>query len=222
MKSLIFTISTISFLSLFSCSLELVDSWKNPDISTYFPTKVLIIGMTSNTNARQQFENQLKKKFELRGSEAITSMVFLDSSVMTDKINGAQMDDLETKLLGEGFDTILLTKIIGVDHKIRYKQDYDGFDSTYKKFKEDYLMCQDIYYNPDYYENYKLYHTETSMYCICPTKERDLIWKGYIDITDPKNVEEIINEYVNLVIFALEEQQLITPFNQEETVDISI
>lgn len=219
MKSLI---STISFLSLFGCSIELVDSWKNPEISIYYPTKVLIIGVTSNANARQGFENQLKETFELRGSEAITSMAFFDPSMMTDKINEAQMDDLETKLLDEGFDTILLTKVIGVDDKIRYKQNYDGFDATYKKFKEEYLMYQDIYYNPDYYENYKLYHTETSMYCICPTKERELIWKGYIDITDPKNVEEIITEYVNLVVFALEEQQLMTPLNPKELSDDAI
>jgi hypothetical protein len=219
MKSLI---STVSFLLLFSCSIKLVDSWKNPEITTYYPAKVLIIGMTSNTNARQEFENQLKKKFELRGSEAVTSMAFFDPLVMTDKINEAQIDDLETKLLGEGFDTILLTKVIGVDNKIRYKKDYDGFDAAYKKFKEDYLMYQDIYYNPDYYENFKLYHTETSMYCICPTKERDLIWKGYIDITDPQNVEDIINKYVNLVVFALEEQQLIMPLNPEEPLNNAI
>lgn len=219
MKSLI---SVISFLLLFSCSLELVDSWKNPEISTYYPDKVLIIGMTSNVDARQRFENQLKEAFELRGSEAIASMVFFEPWMITEKIDEAQMDDLEAKLLDEGFDTILFTKVIGVDNKIRYKQDYDGFDATYKKFKEEYLMYQDIYYNPDYYENYKLYHTETSMYCICPGKERALVWKAYIDITDPKNVAGIITEYVNLIMFALEEEQLITPLNQEETEDIAI
>lgn len=219
MKSLV---SAILFLLLFSCSIELVDSWKNPEISTYYPTKILVIGMTSNENARQQFENQLKEEFELRGSEAITSMVFFDLSMMTEKIDEVQMDDLEAKLLDEGFDTILFTKVIGVDDKIRYKKDYDGFDATYKKFKEEYLMYQDIYYNPEYYENFKLYHTETSMYCICPTKERELIWKGFIDISDPRNVEEIINEYVNLVVSVLEEQQLMTPTSQEKTPDNAI
>src|SRR5690554_7391732 len=43
------------------------------------------------------------------------------------------------------------------------------------------LIHQDVYYNPEYYEDYKLYHTETNMYCICPTKERELIWKGFIE-----------------------------------------
>ena len=47
------------------------------------------------------------------------------------------------------------------------------------------------------------------MYCICPTKERELIWKGYIDITDPQSIDETLDDYVKLVILALEEQQLI-------------
>ena len=216
-------ILSMLFLLLFNCSTELVGSWKNPEIETYQPTKVFVIGMASNVEARQGFENQLKSAFQWRGAEATASLDFFDSSVMTDKMNEAQLDTLEAKLLGDGFDTVLITKVIGVDQKIRYKQNYDGFDSTYKKFKEEYLMYQDIYYNPDYYEEYKLYHTETSMYCICPTKERELIWKGYIDVTDPQNVQDIINEYVNLVIIALEEEQLLMmPLNQEETPDIAI
>ena len=220
MKILI--LSTL-FLLLFNCSTELVDSWKNPEVETYQPTKVFVIGMTSNVEARQGFENQLKAAFQWRGAEATASLDFFGSSVMTDKMSEAQLDTLESKLLDDGFDTVLITKVIGVDQKIRYKQNYDGFDSTYKKFKEEYLMYQDIYYNPDYYEEYKLYHTETSMYCICPTKERELIWKGYIDVTDPQNVQDIINEYVNLVIIALEEEQLLMmPLNQEETPDIAI
>ena len=216
-------ILSMLFLLLFNCSTELVDSWKNPEIETYQPTKVFVIGMASNVEARQGFENQLKSAFQWRGAEATASLDFFGSSVMTDKMSEAQLDTLESKLLDDGFDTVLITKVIGVDQKIRYKQNYDGFDSTYKKFKEEYLMYQDIYYNPDYYEEYKLYHTETSMYCICPTKERELIWKGYIDVTDPQNVQDIINEYVNLVIIALEEEQLLMmPLNQEETPDIAI
>lgn len=213
--------SASAFLILLSCSTEFVDSWKNPDISTYHPSKVLIIGMTSNVDARQEFENQLKEKLEARGFEAIASMDYFEQSTLTEKIDEEQLEDLETKLLIEGFDTILFTKVIGVDDKIRYKRHYDGFDPTYEKFTEDYLMYQDIYYNPEYYEDYKLYHTETSMYCICPSKERALIWKGYIDIPDPQNVKDIITEYVKLVVFALEEAQLFETLNPEEDLEVS-
>src|SRR5690554_3811801 len=112
MKSLL---SILCFFILFNCSTELVDTWKNPEISSYNPSKVLIIGMTSNAEAKQQFENQLKQQLESRGAKAVTSMEFFDDSMTTVSMTATQMDTLENKLIGEGFDTILFTKVIGVD-----------------------------------------------------------------------------------------------------------
>ena len=57
------------------------------------------------------------------------------------------------------------------------------------------------------------------MYCICPTKDRELIWKGYVDIVDPRSIDKTVNDYVDLVIAALEEQALINPILLEEIED---
>jgi len=80
---------------------------------------------------------------------------------------------------------------------------------------------QDVFYNPDYYTEFKVYHAETSMYCICPTEDRELIWKGYIDIVDPESADKTINNYVNLIIAILEEEQLVNPKDlfEEELVE---
>jgi hypothetical protein len=79
-----------------------------------------------------------------------------------------------------------------------------------------------VFYNPDYYEEFKIYKAETSMYCICPTKDRELIWKGYINITDPRSIEKTVNDYVRLAIVVLEEEQLISPLviKEEKAEDI--
>lgn len=203
-------------LLMFSCSTtELVENWKNPDIDTYSPNKILLVGMTSNLDARTQFEKQLKIEYTSRNIESVMSLDFFEPSFTTGKRSEEELDVIEADLINNEFDTILLTKIIGVEDKIAYRYDYDGYDSTYIKFSEDYLMYQDIFYNPDYYDEYTVYHTETSMYCICPTKERELIWKGYIDIKDPQSIQKAINDYVSLVIVVLEEQQLINTIMPE-------
>lgn len=200
----------LGFLLLGCSSTQLVDNWKNPDIDSYVPSKVLVIGLTSNLEARQKFENQLKYEIELRGAEAVMSLDMFDPSFRTEKMTPDEIKELENKLISEGFDTVLFSKVAGVENKIAYKQNYRGYDETYKRFKEEYLMYQDIFYNPDYYEEYNVYHAETSMYCICPTKDRELLWKGYIDVVDPKSINETVNDYVRLVIVALEEQDLIS------------
>ena len=199
---------------IISCSsTNLVDRWKNPDIDSYQPSKVLVIGLTSNEDARLQFESLFKKGLELRGSEVVMSITFLDSSAKSDKLTDEALNALENQLLLDDFDTILLTKIVGVEEQITYRENYDGYDETYRRFKEEYLMYQDAHYNPDYYKAYTIYKAETSMYCICPTKDRELIWKGHINITDPQSqsIEKTVDDYIRLVLLALEEERLISP-----------
>lgn len=202
---------TICVLICSCTTTQLMENWKNPDIETYNPSKVLIVGMTSNLKARQQFEKQLKEAYESRGIEAVMSLELFEESFTTEKKTQKELKQLEGHLINDGFDTVLFTKVIGLEDKIAYKNNYDAFDSTHIKFREDFLKYQDAFYNPDYYEEYTIYHAETSMYCICPTKDRELIWKGYIDIVDPQSIEETVKDYVTLVIVVLEEQQLLKP-----------
>tara|TARA_R110000751_G_scaffold138122_2_gene241713 strand:- start:786 stop:1442 length:657 start_codon:yes stop_codon:yes gene_type:complete len=206
------SISILLITFLMSCSsTQLVESWKNPDIETYEPYKVLVIGLTSDETARQQFEEKLKSELALRGYEAMVSFDVFDQAPNTDKMTVEDLDALESKLIADGFDTILLTKIVGVENKTPYRRDYKNYDETYRRFKDEYLKYQDISHNPDYYEEFQIYKAETTMYCICPTKDRELIWKGYINITDPRSIEKTVTDYVKLVIVVLEEELLINP-----------
>lgn len=214
-------ISILLMLLLLSCSsTQLVDSWKNPDIDSYEPYKVLVVGLTSDETARLQFEEKLKQELELRGYEVVMSFDLFK----TEKMNTAELDSLESQLIKSGFDTILLTKIIGVEEKITYSESYKSYNETYRKFKDEFLKHQDIYYSPNYYNAYQIYKAETSVYCICPTKDRELIWKGYINITDPQaqSIEKTVNDYVKLAVLVLEEEQLIKslPINNQESTNL--
>ncbi|MGH1386743.1 hypothetical protein [Kordia sp.] len=223
MKRILFTLFISVFLLTGCATTQLVDHWKNPSIDRYEPQKVLIVGLTSNVKAREKFEKKLKEELESRGSEAVTSLTIFDPSLRTEKMTTEEIKAIENKLIEDGFDTILLTKIIGVEDKIQYKQNYHGYDETYRKFSNEYLMYQDIYYNPEYYDSYTIYHSETSMYCICPTKDRELLWKGYIDIVDPTSIEESVNDYVYMAIAVLEREQLIkskTPPKKEDKEEL--
>lgn len=204
-------------MGLMACSeTQLIDYWKNPEIVSYSPEKVLVVGITANNQAKSMFEIQLKTALEERGIKAAKSIDIAMFNAQNGRISQTELDSLEINLLNQGFDTILLSSVVGVEDKIAYKSNYDGFDDNYSRFKEDYLRYQDVFYNPDYYDEYTIYHAETSMYCICPTKDRELIWKGYFEITDPRQLDKTIDQYVNLVILALEELNLL------DSVDMSL
>lgn len=208
MKYFLFLMAT---LMLVSCSsTKLLGNWKNPSIENYTVNKVLIVGMTPNVEARLQFEQQIKNNLQLRGINATSSLDLFDASLRTEKMTKEALKTLKNKLTNEGFDAVLFSKVIGVEDKMAFNKSYYNYKKTTRSFNDDYFSNQDIYYNPKYYENYTVYHAETSLYCVCRTKESELIWKGYIDITNPKSIKETVDDYTKLILSILEKESLIS------------
>ena len=200
-------------------STELVDSWKNPEIVIFDASKVLVVGMTSNLKGQEDFETKMKRQFTKRGVEAMRSIDLFDVGFTDSERSEEELDEVEQSLLDKDFDAILFTKILGSEDKQTFRKSMADLDSYYGTFKEDYISHQDIYYDENYYDEYKVYRAETSLYCICVGKERQLIWRGIIDITDPSNIKNTVDDYIKLVVFALEEQDLI--FHKEEDKEAS-
>lgn len=212
MKKLLLITLTLLFLTLLlmSCSsTQLVDTWRNPDIAEFSTSKILIVGMTSDTKARKRFEKQLKDEYLSRGINAVMSLDVFESSITSKESSEEELMALEEKLIDDGFDSVLFSKVIGIDDAITYNSTFRDTDYSYRNFRDDYYTNQDIYYNPEYYIKYKIYHAETSLYCLCSGKDRDLIWKGYIDIVDPESTKKTVEDYVHLVMYALEQEQLL-------------
>jgi hypothetical protein len=197
-------------LALIGCSsASLVTNWKNPEIVLFDANKVLIVGMTSNTEARAQFEEKLQDEFSKRNIEAFKSIDLFDVEFTSSEKSEEELSEVEQQLLNKDFDAILFTKIIGSENKETFRKRMSKMDWSLNSFNEDYLEHQPIFFEEDYYEEFTIYHAETSLYCICVGKERELIWRGNIDITDPVNIDKTIDDYIKLVVFALKEQDLI-------------
>lgn len=188
---------------------QLVQQWKNPEIDTLTISKVLIIGMTPNIEVRDQFEKLLKKEFELRGVDAVVSLDIFEPDFTTEKKTKKELKVIENILIANFFDAVLFTKVIGIEDKEVFLEEYKEKKYLDVKFKEDYYNHQDILEDSRYYKKYKIYNAESSLYCICPTKDRELIWKGYIDVVNPTSLKETVNDYVNLLILVLEKQNLL-------------
>tara|TARA_R110002051_G_scaffold320516_2_gene405949 strand:- start:28 stop:663 length:636 start_codon:yes stop_codon:yes gene_type:complete len=196
--------------ALYACdSTQLRDRWISPDASDYTLQKVFIVGLTNNEVAKAQFEKKLQNQLIERGVEASISLDKFDADFLESKKTDAELKALEHQLIQEGFDAVIFTKVAGIKNKIQYKKDYTNFDKNHKKFNDDFLMYQDQVFNPDAYQEYQVYNAETSVYCLCPTKDRTLIWKGYIDIVDPENIDQTVNDYSKLLILVLENDGII-------------
>ncbi|MBD0776727.1 hypothetical protein HPE56_02880 [Maribacter sp. ANRC-HE7] len=200
-------------------SAELVENWKNPDIVIFDADKVLIVGMTYNEEARVQYETKLRDEFEKRGVEAMRSIDLFDVEFTSSERSEQELGEVEQQLLDKDFDAILFTKVNGIENIEANRRLLNTIDRYETGFEEDYISNQNIYFAPEDDQDFTIYHAETSLYCICPDKERDLIWRGSIDINDPVDMEKSIDDYIDLVIMAMEDQDLI--FRKKHTNEVT-
>lgn len=216
MKKLVLVLTLI----LMGCSsTSLVTNWKNPDIVIFDANKVLIVGMTSNEEARIKFETKLQTEFSKRDVDSFMSFDLFDVAFTSSEKSEEELSEVEQQLLDKGFDAILFTKVIGSESRKTFKKSMSDIDDMFTNFSDDYLEHQNIYYETGYYDQYTIYQAETSLYCICEGKDRELIWRGTIDITDPININKTVDDYVKLIVFALKEQDII--FRKEEKNEIT-
>lgn len=198
------------FLVITGCSsTKMVENWKNPDIVLFPASQVLIVGMAQNPDTQLNFETKLQKEFEARKVESMRSVDLFDIKFTDTAKSEEELANVEEQLLEKGFDAILLTKVVGADSKRTFNRKITDLSGYYEKFTQDYMDHQSIYLEADYNDLYPVYYAETSLYCICPGKEIELIWRGSMEISHPQNPEKTANDYIKLVVKTMEEKNLI-------------
>ncbi|MDC8003784.1 hypothetical protein POV27_06960 [Aureisphaera galaxeae] len=208
MKPLLFT-TLIAFLFLGCSSSKLVNEWKSEEAVNFEANKVLVIGLAEDKELRMQFEEQLADQLKKENVIAVRSIDFFESSFADERKSEAELNEIEQQLLEAGFDAILFSKIIGSEDKVTLMQALRNFDNSFNSFREDYYQSQDASQFHNEYQAYTLYHAQTSLYCICPEKERELLWSGNIDIVEGLNRDRSIRDYVKTLVRSLEDRQLL-------------
>lgn len=210
MKNSIFIGFLLLLLLLSSCgSTKMMDTYKNPDHVVFTAYKVLVVGMTPDEETRAAFESKLKAEFDKRKVEAMRSIDLFDVAFTMTAKTTDDLEAVEQQLIDKDFDAVLITKIVGTENKHTLKQSMAELASYGGDFRDDYLQNQSIFTDVDYFDAFKVYHTETSLYCICQDRERFLVWRGNIDITDPKNIQKSMDDYVKLVVNGMEQEDVI-------------
>ena len=205
----------ILLLALTGCSsTQIVKNWKNPDVVLFHASQVLVVGMAQDPGIKSDFETKLQKEFEKRGILAMRGIDLFDIRFKDAAKSEEELANVEVQLLEKGFDAILFTKVIGSENRDTFKKRTSNLNNFYGTFREDYINHQTVFNEADYNDRSLVYYTETSLYCICPGKEMETIWRGSIQISYPMDIAKTVDDYVKLVVKAMEEQDLI--FEKEE------
>lgn len=196
-------------LLLFSCgSTKLVQQYKNPDTVNFEANKVLIVGISADKELRRTYEKKMTDELDKKGVIAVKSIDFFETSFTDNKKSLVQLDNIEQRLLEAGFDAILFTKITGRESRVTMVDAYRNFAKSYQSFEDYFYGNMHVYYR-EQQERYQVYTTETSLYCICPGKERELLWRGEIEVVDAEKVNRNINSYIKILFDTLQQNNLL-------------
>ena len=209
MKALLALSATLALFLSGCSSVRLESSEKNPDIVLFHSNKLLVVGMSSDPAAREAFESRLQDAFQTRGVETVRSIDLFDVAFTESERSEQELDEVERQLLDRDFDAILFTKVIGSETRTTLRKKIREVGESYDRFSEDYLLHQGIYFDRSYYEIATDFYTETSLYCICEGKERDLIWRAGILISDPRNIDKVVRDFIGMLLKEMESLQLI-------------
>lgn len=208
MKKIVFILGV---LMVSACSsTRFVDSWRNREVTTFNPDKILVVGIADNLTARKIFEERLKNEFTRRNIAAYESSVVFDGSFTDSRKSEAEIDAMRDQLIADGYDAVVITAIIGTDNRQQYRSGgyYTFGPHLWYGFGPYYYRFQDIYFTPDYYDAHKVYQVETSIYNLKKEGNKSLVWVGTFNIVDPSSITEAVNDYVERIVDQLEKEGL--------------
>ena len=207
--SLLYLSTFILTVVLFGCSsTKVTQQYKSPDTDYFQANKVLVVGISADISLRRSYESTMIASLEKEDVIAVKSIDFFEKSFTDNKKSLKQLNDIEDRLLEAGFDAILFAKITGKETRVSVVDAYKNYAKNYQTFENYYYNNQHIYYKENE-ERYQVYTTETSLFCICPGKERDLLWSGVIEVVDANKVNRNINSYINVLFKSLKENNLL-------------
>ena len=97
----------------------------------------------------------------------------------------------------------------GVDLNQSYASDSPKTDYHLRKFIGYYLLYQDVYFNEDYFDSYKVFNIETSIYNLKKDSDKSIVWRGFFDLIGPENSSKAIDSHIKKLIKTLEKEKII-------------
>lgn len=198
----IFSFLTIAILTL-SCgpSVNVVDSWKSPDILETKSDHFLVMARVDDMVGRQRFEQEIANRLREGGMDAVESYKKYPNLDLNLKMDPAQIDELESKLSKDGINGIVLTVIKDMKTEINttttggyqggYYPHFGGYYGAYYSpygYGGGYSSASSRTYESD------IYKLETVVFDLDRTGDQ-MVAVISVNITNPKSASEVAPKY---------------------------
>jgi len=97
----------------------------------------------------------------------------------------------------------------GIDEKISYSRDDIIVNNNLRRFGRYYFLAQDVYHTQGYYNRYKVYNIEASLYNLKSNNKKSLVWMATYELVNPREINKTISNYVSAILKSMETHNLV-------------
>jgi len=182
-----------------STSTRLVSEWSNPGYAAP-PFRRILVGAGGGESAvRRNLEDEFVAQLQAAGLEAAPSYRYIpDEQTVTE-------DALKQAAKQAGADAAIFVRALGVEPKVEYRPGYYYPYTSFGLFGPRFGASWYGLYGPSVYQ-YNVYSSESTLYDVA---RGEVVWTGTVRTYDPDNVNAAIKNYVQIVLKALEDKQIL-------------
>lgn len=178
---------------------QIINQWSDPSYTSPYFKRITVIGVSKQDTIRRTFEDEFVAQLKALGIDAVPSYLFIPEAGQVEESR------LKEGVRQAGADAAIITRLVRVEKKAqmtpgRYGP-YPGF-GFYRWYSNAWIG----FYEPPRVDFYDIYISETSLHDVINDR---LVWSGVAKTTDLGNIQKEIKEYVQKVIEALTEKNLL-------------
>lgn len=185
---------------------RILSQWTNPD---YIPLRkavpalankqVMVIAISRQESIRRNFEDAFVARLRTANVKAVPSYRSIKDA------GPVPEERLKEALEMAGADVAIMTRLVAVEEQRRVSP---GFyrPRRFVGIYDWYSWGWRGYYEPPRVYRYDVFVSETSVYDLATD---EVLWTGTVRITDPRDFDRAISGYIETIMSALAEQNLI-------------
>ncbi len=183
-------LQALVIIGLVSCGsgTKIVNSWRDPDVvvNSSKLNKFVVAALLKNESVRRRTEDLMASYYP---GKAVPSYKEFGSDELKEN-----EEFYNQKLKNEGFDGIVVMRLVKVDKDQRYVPgSYPVYYHTWRGF---YTTAWPAFYDPGYYTTDKTYYVEVNVYSVTRGK---LVWSGTTSTINPSGGDELFDSVIKTV-----------------------
>jgi hypothetical protein len=197
--SVVFVITATMALTGCSTTKMLVSEWSNPGYRAASFKRIMVGGLGGQTSIRRNFEDQFVSQLRANGVNAVPSYRYTPDD---DRIDETKLKEAAQMA---GVDAAIIVRSISVEEKAEVGPSYYPTPAFGIFGRHLSASWYGLYGAPSVHR-YTVYTSEATLYHL---SNNEVVWTGTVQTTEPENVDHAISKYVETVINALNEKNLL-------------